>query len=194
MTKARRSDRFFWNLTKTKKMNPWHDVKVGDDAPSVVNAIIEIPKQSRAKYELDKETGLIKMDRVLYSSMHYPCNYGFIPNTYCDDKDPLDILVISHERIHPLCLVEAKVIGALEMVDGGEKDDKIIAVAANDITVSQIDDICDLRPHFKVELEDFFKTYKELEGKKVEIKELFNKEKAQAIVQESIDLYNKTTF
>ena len=194
MTKDRRSDRFFWNLTKTKNMNPWHDVKVGDDAPSVVNAIIEIPKQSRAKYELDKETGLIKMDRVLYSSMHYPCNYGFIPNTYCDDKDPLDILVISHERIHPLCLVEAKVIGALEMVDGGEKDDKIIAVAANDITVSQIDDICDLRPHFKVELEDFFKTYKELEGKKVEIKELFNKEKAQAIVQESIDLYNKTTF
>lgn len=175
-------------------MNPWHDVKVGDDAPNIVNAIIEIPKKSRAKYELDKETGLLKMDRVLYSSMHYPCNYGFIPSTYCDDKDPLDILVISHERIHPLCLVEAKVIGALEMIDGGEKDDKIIAVAANDISVNHIEDICDLHPHFKVELRDFFERYKDLEGKKVEIKELFNKEQARKIVQESIELYNATDF
>jgi inorganic pyrophosphatase len=175
-------------------MNPWHDVKIGDNAPIIVNSIIEIPKKSRAKYELDKETGLLKMDRVLYSSMHYPCNYGFIPSTYCDDKDPLDILVISHERINPLCLVEAKIIGALEMIDGGEKDDKIIAVAANDITVNHIEDIDDLAPHFKLELREFFESYKALEGKDVEIKELFNKEKAQQIVRESIELYNQTDF
>jgi inorganic pyrophosphatase len=175
-------------------MNPWHDVKVGDDAPNIVNAIIEIPKKSRAKYELDKETGLLKMDRVLFSSMHYPCNYGFIPSTYCDDKDPLDILVISHERIHPFCLLEAKVIGALEMIDGGEKDDKIIAVAANDVTVNHINDIDDLAPHFVKELRQFFESYKELEGKEVEIKELFDKKKAQAIVKESIELYNQTEF
>lgn len=110
-------------------MNPWHDVSPGDNLPVTVNAIIEIPKNTRAKYELDKESGLLKMDRVIYSSMYYPHNYGFIPKTYCDDNDPLDILVISQIPIVSMCIVEAKIIGVMRMVDQGEADDKIIAVA-----------------------------------------------------------------
>ena len=109
-------------------MNPWHDVHFGDKAPEIVKAIIEIPKGSKGKYEIDKESGLIKLDRALFSAVHYPANYGFIPKTYADDKDPLDILVITSLELPHLCLVEAKVIGVMRMVDQGEMDDKIIAV------------------------------------------------------------------
>ena len=112
--------------------NPWHAVAIGKKIPQFVQAIIEIPKGSKAKYELDKESGLLKLDRVLFSAVHYPANYGFIPQTYCDDKDPLDILVICSVDVEPLCLIEAKVIGVMHMIDGGEIDDKIIAVAAHD--------------------------------------------------------------
>src|ERR1700754_1287824 len=100
--------------------NPWHSVSIGEDVPNLVNGIIEIPKGTRAKYELDKESGLLILDRVLYSSMYYPANYGFIPQTYCDDNDPLDILIISQIDIVPLCIVPAKVIGVMRMLDGGE--------------------------------------------------------------------------
>src|SRR5689334_13245376 len=113
--------------------NPWHSVSVGKKAPETVNGIIEIPKGSRAKYELDKESGLLKLDRVLYSSVFYPANYGFIPQTYCDDNDPLDILILSQVEIVPLCIVPARVVGVMRMIDGGEADDKIIAVAAGDV-------------------------------------------------------------
>ena len=115
-------------------MNPWHEVPVGENIPEIVTAIIEIPKNTRAKYELDKESGMLKLDRVLYSSMYYPANYGFIPQTYCEDHDPLDIVVLSQETLVPMCLVDAKVLGVMRMLDGGEKDDKIIAVAANDMS------------------------------------------------------------
>ena len=109
--------------------NPWHKVDIGAKAPDIVTGIIEIPKNTRAKYELDKDAGMLKLDRVLYSSMYYPANYGFIPRTYCDDNDPLDILILSQITVVPLCLVSAKVIGVMRMLDGGELDDKIIAVA-----------------------------------------------------------------
>ena len=120
------------------------------------NGIIEIPKNSRAKYELDKESGMLMLDRVLYSSINYPANYGFIPKTYCDDGDPLDILVLSQIDIVPMCMVEAKVIGVMRMLDGGEMDDKIIAVAANDMSVNHLNDISELPPHSLLELRSFF--------------------------------------
>jgi inorganic pyrophosphatase len=121
--------------------NPWHSVSYGDNVPHTVNAVIEIPRNSRAKYELDKETGMLKLDRVLYSSVYYPANYGFVPQTYCDDNDPLDILVLSQIDMQPLCLVEAKIIGVMRMLDQGEADDKLIAVCANDMSVAHINDI-----------------------------------------------------
>jgi inorganic pyrophosphatase len=173
--------------------NPWHTVSFGADAPSVVQGLIEIPRGSKAKYELDKESGLLKLDRVLFSAVHYPANYGFIPQTYCDDGDPLDILVISQIDFVPMCLVEARVIGAMRMMDQGKHDDKIIAVANNDVSVRHYDDIQSLPEYLLLELERFFEDYKKLENKSVEIKEFVNRDKAQAIVQESIELY-KTTF
>jgi len=137
-------------------MNPWHNVGFGENSPSIINGIIEIPKGSRAKYELDKESGLLKLDRVLYSSVYYPANYGFIPQTYCDDKDPLDILIISQVDVVPMCIVEAKVIGVMRMIDGGEADDKIIAVAAGDPSVNHFNDISELPQHFISEIRNFF--------------------------------------
>ena len=128
----------------SKKFNPWHDVSPGNDIPKTVNGIIEIPKGSKGKYELDKESGLLRLDRVLYSSVHYPANYGFIPQTYCDDKDPLDILIICSIDVDPLCLIEAKVVGVMHMIDDDEQDDKIVAVANNDMAVNYINDISEL--------------------------------------------------
>ena len=113
-------------------MNPWHDVEIGEQSPEVFNSIIEIPIGSRMKYELDKVTGLLKVDRVLYSAVHYPANYGFIPRTYCDDHDPLDVLVLGQAEVVPLCIVRAKAIGVMQMIDQNEEDDKIIAVHVDD--------------------------------------------------------------
>lgn len=142
--------------------NPWHFVSPGADAPQIVNAIIEIPTGSKAKYELDKESGLLKLDRVLFSAVHYPANYGFIPMTYCDDKDPLDILVICSVEVEPLCLIEAKVIGVMRMIDQGEGDDKIIAVAKNDKSINHVNDISDLPEHILQQIHRFFSDYKKL--------------------------------
>lgn len=171
--------------------NPWHSVSPGSEVPHIVNAIIEIPKGCRAKYELDKESGLLKLDRVLYSSVYYPANYGFIPQSYCDDHDPLDILVLSQVECVPMCIVEAKVIGVMQMVDGGEADDKIIAVAANDMSVNHINDISELPPHFIDEMRHFFEEYKRLEKKSVIVEEFQNKEKAEKIINQSFEDYRK---
>lgn len=171
-------------------MNPWHDVAFGDNAPNVVNGIIEIPKGNRAKYELDKDSGMLKLDRVLFSSVYYPANYGFIPRTYCDDNDPLDILVISQIDIVPMCIVSAKVIGVMRMIDGGEADDKIIAVAEGDPSVSHINDISELPQHFISELQSFFEDYKKLEHKTVKVEGFQNNELAREIVQTAISDYN----
>ena len=172
--------------------NSWHSVEnhfKGD----IVEGIIEIPKGSRAKYELDKESGLLRLDRVLYSSVYYPANYGFIPKTYCDDKDPLDILVISQIDIVPMCLVSAKIIGVMRMLDQGEADDKIIAVANGDPSVNHINDISELPQHFVFELRNFFEDYKKLENKSVVVEDFLDKNTAKEILQASIELYN-TTF
>lgn len=174
--------------------NPWHHVSYGDNAPETVNGIIEIPKNTRAKYELDKESGLLKMDRVLYSSINYPANYGFIPKTYCDDKDPLDILVLSQIEVVPMCIVEANVIGVMGMLDEGESDDKIIAVAANDMSVNHINDIDELPRHFIKELKSFFEDYKKLENKEVKVEDFQNREAAIKIIRKSFEDYNKMGF
>jgi inorganic pyrophosphatase len=171
--------------------NPWHSVSPGSEVPNVVNAIIEIPKGCRAKYELDKESGLLKLDRVLYSSVYYPANYGFIPQSYCDDHDPLDILVLSQIECVPMCIIEAKVIGVMQMIDGGEADDKIIAVAANDMSVNHINDISELPPHFIDEMRHFFEEYKKLEKKTVVVEEFQNKVKAEQIITQSFEDYRK---
>jgi inorganic pyrophosphatase len=171
--------------------NPWHKVSAGPDIPQIVNAIIEIPKNTRAKYELDKDTGLIKLDRVIYSSMIYPANYGFIPQTYGDDKDPLDILVLSQINVVPLCLIEAKVIGVMRMLDGGELDDKIIAVALNDASVSHLNDISELPEHFFLELRTFFEDYKKLENKTVEVEDFQNREVAIQIIKKGVIDYQE---
>ncbi len=172
--------------------NPWHDINPGKNSPSIVNAIIEIPKGSQGKFEIDKESGLIKLDRVLFSSVHYPANYGFIPQTYCGDHDPLDILVFTSVELPHLCLLEAKVIGVMRMVDQGETDDKIIAVANNDIGFNYINDLSELPPHTTLEMKRFFEDYKLLEHKEVEVKEFYSRDKALEIIQEAIQLYKET--
>jgi inorganic pyrophosphatase len=171
--------------------NPWHKVSVGEDAPNVVTGIIEIPQNTRAKYELDKDSGMLKLDRVLYSNMYYPANYGFIPKTYCDDKDPLDILVLSQITVVPMCLVEAKVIGVMRMLDGGELDDKIIAVAAHDMSVNHINDISELPEHFLKEMRNFFEDYKKLENKTVQVQQFQDATEAREIVKQSMEDYNE---
>ncbi len=171
--------------------HPWHQVSPGEDMPNSVNAIIEISKGSKGKYEIDKASGLLLLDRVLSSSVVYPSNYGFIPQTYCDDNDPLDILVICSVDIIPMSLVEAKVIGVMNMVDGGEQDDKIIAVAKNDPAVNFINDISELPPHTMKEIVQFFQSYKALEAKTVEVQDVHGREKAQEILLASLELYKK---
>ncbi|HBF22108.1 MAG TPA: inorganic pyrophosphatase [Cryomorphaceae bacterium] len=169
--------------------NPWHHTATAYDEQGFINGIIEIPKQSRAKYELDKESGLLKLDRVLYSAMYYPANYGFIPQTYCDDKDPLDILIMSQIEVTPLCLVHAKIIGVMWMLDNGEADDKIIAVAAGDPAVNHFEDISELPEHTIRELRSFFEDYKKLENKEVIVEEFQDKSTAMHILREALDLY-----
>lgn len=172
-------------------LHPWHGAHPGDHAPQKVNALIEIPQGSRTKYEMDKQTGLLKLDRVIYSSFIYPVNYGFIPQSLGQDGDPLDILVICSQSIHPLCLVEATVIGNMQMMDQGQKDDKIIAVASNDPSVNHIADINDLPAHFFEELKHYFQEYKVLEKKIVEIDHFQSREEAYQIINEAIDFYSE---
>jgi inorganic pyrophosphatase len=146
------------------KAHPWHGIKPGENCPEEIRCFIEVVPGDQMKYEIDKESGLIKLDRALFSAVHYPANYGFIPKTYADDKDPLDILVITSLELPHLCLVEAKVIGVMRMVDQGEMDDKIIAVALHDESVNYINDISELPPHTTIEMRRFFEDYKLLEN------------------------------
>jgi inorganic pyrophosphatase len=172
--------------------HPWHAVSYGEAAPQIVNGIIEIPQGSRSKYEVDKESGLLKLDRVIYSSFHYPINYGFIPQTLGQDGDPLDILVLCSQPIQPLCLVQATVIGNMQMIDQGTKDDKIIAVATRDPSVSHIKNMNEMPQHFLAELKNYFEQYKVLENKKVEIDKFQDKETALEVIKEAIDYYKET--
>ncbi len=172
-------------------MNPWHDVDYGKDAPEEVNVIIEVPKNSTLKYELDKDTGLIKLDRVLYSAVHYPGDYGFIPRTYWDDDDPLDILVLSNYPVYPLTIVRARPIGVLHMIDNDEQDDKIIAVHAGDPRFSKYMDISDVPEHLMAEIRHFFETYKQLQNKKVRVLDMKNSVIARKLVLQGIEKYKK---
>jgi inorganic pyrophosphatase len=175
-------------------MHPWHDVAVGEESPFFVNAIIEIPKGSKVKYELDKMSGLIKMDRILFSSVHYPANYGFIPQSYCEDNDPLDILVLGQEAAVPLCIMRAKPIGVMKMLDQGEADDKIISVHADDPEYTQINSISDLPPHRIKEIRRFFEDYKALENKIVKVEEFFDCAEAHRVIAAALALYKNTSF
>jgi inorganic pyrophosphatase len=172
-------------------INPWHDVSYGKNAPNEVNAIIEVPKDSRLKYELDKETGLLRLDRALYSSIHYPGDYGFIPRTYWDDNDPLDIMVISNFPVYPLTIVKARPIGIIEMKDSEERDDKIIAVHAADPRFNNVRSLRELPQHLIVEIRNFFEIYKELQGKKVTILDLKDVAEARRFILKGIHNYDE---
>ena len=172
--------------------HPWHGAHYGEKAPATVNGLIEIPQGSRAKYEVDKATGLLRLDRVIYSSFQYPINYGFIPQTLGHDGDPLDILVLCSQPIQSLCLVEANVIGNMQMIDQGQQDDKIIAVAAKDPSVNHINKVEGLPQHFLLELRNFFEQYKVLENKKVVIDNFQDKATACRVIEEAIGLYKET--
>ena len=169
--------------------NAWHDVFYGKKAPKEINAVIEVPKDSKLKYELDKETGLIKLDRVLYPAMHYPGDYGFIPQTLWDDGDPLDILIISNFPVYPNTIVKARPIGLIQMSDEKESDDKIIAVHASDPRFKGINSRKDLPEHLLTEITHFFKRYKELQNKKVKIINVKGRQHAFKQIKKGIEKY-----
>ena len=170
-------------------MNIWHDMDPKQITPKNFTAVIEISKGSRCKYELDKHTGLLRLDRVLYTSTHYPASYGFIPRTFADDGDPLDVLVLCNEPIQPLTLVQVYPIGVMRMLDDGHIDDKIIAVPFTDPNYNTYRSIDELPAHIFDEIMHFFKVYKQLENKQTDVKELYDRETAEKIVTEAINGY-----
>ena len=170
-------------------MNPWHIVDIGDNIEKYFNVVIEIPKGSKNKYELDKETGLLKLDRVLFSAVHYPANYGFIPRTYCDDGDPLDVLALGQEPVHPLCIIRARAIGVISMKDEKGIDDKIIAIQVDDPEYNHYRDVSELPEHRLKELKRFFLDYKVLEEKEVRIDTLRGRIDANNVILSAIELY-----
>jgi len=171
-------------------MNIYHDISPGRIQPHDFIAVIEIPKGSKTKYEMDKETGLMEMDRVLYTSTHYPTNYGFIPRTYADDDDPLDVLVICSEVLHPMSLVRCYPIGVIQMIDNGRADEKIIAVPFGDPTYNVYRCVHALPRHVTDEMHHFFTVYKALENKETAVDEVMGDQDALRIIERSIKTYN----
>lgn len=171
--------------------HPWHDVTPGDKLPSEFVAIVEIPAGSRVKYELDKTTGLLKLDRVLYSAVHYPANYGFIPQTYAEDDDPLDVLVLCQEPLSPLTLVKARAIGMMIMLDTGKKDHKILAVAQHDPEYNSFREAAELPPHRLAMLVRFFQDYKTLERKAVEVEDFQPAATALPVIEKALERYSE---
>jgi inorganic pyrophosphatase len=174
-------------------MNLWHDVPLGEDAPNEINIIVEIPKGSANKYEIDKETGLIKLDRANYSSAPYPFDYGFAPKTLWEDGDPLDVVVLTTFPLHPGILVAVRPVAVMEMIDSGESDYKVIAVPVEDKRWDDVNDLSDLNQHNLKEIQHFFETYKALKGKPapVEINGIKGKAEAVEAVKKSVELYNQ---
>jgi inorganic pyrophosphatase len=172
-------------------IHPWHDIPIGPEAPRKFQAVIEIDKGSKVKYELDKETGLLRVDRILYSSVVYPANYGFIPQTLGEDEDPLDVLVLMQEPVYPLTIVRARPVGLMTMLDQGQKDEKIICIHLDDPEYRAYTHIRELPPHRLSELRRFFEDYKALENKEVLVRDFGGPEDAVAVVREAMDLYRR---
>jgi inorganic pyrophosphatase len=173
-------------------MHPWHDIYVDDHLIGhEFPVVIEVPMGSKNKYELDKETGLLRLDRVLYGAVHYPANYGFIPRTFCDDGDPLDALVLGQESVHPLTIVEARAIGVMRMRDEKGLDDKILAVSVKDPSVNEYSDHSQLPGFLTKEIQRFFRDYKVLENKMVEVEDFIGPAEAIRILQDSLALYRQ---
>lgn len=173
-------------------MNIWHDIKPSRIKPEDFEVVIEISKGSKQKYESDKETGMLRLDRILYTSTHYPANYGFIPRTYGDDGDPLDALVICSEEIAPMTLVRCYPLGVITMLDGGKNDEKIICVPFTDPNYVIVKDIFELPHHMFEEIKHFFQVYKNLEGKETVVDEVKNREAAVEVIKAAIDNYIHT--
>lgn len=172
-------------------MNIWHDINPERINPKDFISVIEITKGGKNKYELDKETGLLRLDRVLYTATHYPANYGFIPRTYADDNDPLDVLVLCQENIDPMTLVECYPIGVITMIDSEQNDEKIIAVAKKDPFLNVYQDIKDLPNHISAEIMHFFEVYKQLEEKQTVVEKVLGREEAEKIIQKAIENYKE---
>lgn len=175
-------------------MNIWHDIAADKIKPEDFYAVIEITKGSKNKYELDKATGLMVLDRILYTSTHYPANYGFIPRTYAEDKDPLDVLVLCSEQINQQTLVRCYPIGVISMIDSGATDDKIIAIPFNDPMYNTYKNIDELPTHIYEEMRHFFSVYKSLEGKKTAVDEAKGREEAIKIIEQSLEDYKKNLY
>jgi inorganic pyrophosphatase len=169
----------------------WHDIPLGDEIEKVFTAIIEIPKGSKVKYELDKDTGMLKVDRVLFSAVHYPANYGFLPRTYCDDGDPLDVLVMCQEPVVPMCIMHARAIGMFRMRDEKGGDDKIVAVHTDDPAYMDYTHVDQLPHHVLLELRRFFLDYKTLEEKTVVVEDFEGPEAANKTIRAAIEAYKK---
>ena len=172
-------------------MHPVHDIAVPADIAAYVPAVIEIPRGSHLKYEVDKPTGLLRLDRVLYSAVYYPANYGFIPQTLAEDDDPLDVLVLCQETVVPLTLMHARTIGLMTMIDAGKKDHKIIAVATEDPEFNSYKDAAEMPPHRLTMLRRFFQDYKQLEGKAVEVDEIEPPKAAYPIIEDALARYSR---
>jgi inorganic pyrophosphatase len=169
--------------------HPWHDVTPGERLPGEFTAVVEIPMGSSVKYELDKGTGLLRLDRILYSAVYYPANYGFIPQTLAEDDDPLDVLVLCQEAVAPLTLVKARAIGLMTMVDGGKQDHKVLAVAVDDPEYNGFREAADLPPHRLNMLRRFFQDYKMLEGKAVEVDEFQPAQTSLPVIEDALGRY-----
>lgn len=173
-------------------VHPWHDLPNPlRGIEEGFNVVIEIPKGSKVKYELDKPSGLLRVDRMLYSSVHYPANYGFLPRSYAADSDPLDVLVLGNEPVQPLSIMVARAIGVMHMEDQGEQDDKIIAVHVHDPAFQDYNDIDELPKHTMREIRRFFQDYKMLENKTVKVEEMGGAEEAKQLVRDSLELYQR---
>ena len=172
-------------------MNLWKDIETGSNPPDEIYVVVEIPKGCRNKYEYNKEWNTIHLDRVLYSPLHYPGDYGLIPKTYYDDNDPLDAIVILDEPTYPKCIIDARPIGLLKMLDGGDKDDKVLCVPLQDPKYAEYQDISDVQSHFLKEIAHFFEVYKKLEGKMTEILGWEGADVAKGQIKYAMDLYKR---
>jgi inorganic pyrophosphatase len=171
-------------------IHPWHDVTPGDKLPQEFDCVIEIPFGSSVKYELDKQSGLIRLDRVLYSAVYYPANYGFIPQTFAEDDDPLDVLVLCQETVVPLTIIQARAVGLMTMIDQGKPDHKVIAVATQDAEFNTYHEASQMPPHRLLMLRRFFQDYKLLEGKAVEVDEIRPARESYPIILDALHRYS----